>query len=67
MGNSNEEKTLNRYSVSLVYRNDNNIMLRSLITKANSNEEALGRAIVHFEEETKNYNLMMKCVIHINM
>jgi len=54
---------ISRYSVSLVYERPSDMLLRSLITKARSNEEALGQAIMYFDKESKGYNLRMKCVI----
>ena len=56
---------ISRYSVSLVYERPSDSLLRSLITKAYSHEEALGKAIVYFEKEAKGYNLKMKCTIQI--
>jgi len=56
-----------RFSVALVYQNNiNGMMLRTLITEANSVEEALGKAIVYFEKETKDYGLILKTVTLIN-
>lgn len=44
-----------RFSVSLVYQNTNANMLRTLVTDANSKEEALGIAIKYFEKETDGF------------
>lgn len=57
---------MKRYSVSLVYENTQEKLLRVLITEAVSNEEALGKAIFYFQEETKGYFLTMKAIIEIN-
>jgi len=60
-----------RYSISLVYvkniPNGQEIALRSFITDANSNEEALGKALIHFTDEMKNYNLSNKVVLKHNV
>lgn len=53
------------YSVSLVYDGPKGSLLRSLITRARSAEEALGKAIVRFEKEAAGYGLKMKCTIRI--
>jgi hypothetical protein len=59
-----------RYSISLVYVknifNGKEIALRSFITDANSEEEALGKALIHFTDEMKNYNLSNKVVLKHN-
>jgi len=55
-----------RFSVSLVYQNTSNIMLRCLILRAKSKNEALGETIEYFEEETKGYGLVLKTVIQLN-
>lgn len=55
-----------RFSVSLVYENTSNIMLRCLILRAKSKNEALGETIEYFEEETKGYGLLLKTVIQLN-
>ena len=58
------------YSVSLVYvkniPNGQEIALRSFITDANSQEEALGLALIYFTNEMKNYNLSNKVVLKHN-
>lgn len=60
---------MERYSVSLVFvknvHNGFETMLRVLITNATNKEEALGSAIIHFEEETKGYNLANKVIIEV--
>ncbi len=59
-----------RFSVSLVYikniLNGNESALRVLITKASSEEEALGKAIINFNDEMANFNLSCKVVIRLN-
>ena len=55
-----------RFSVSLVYQNTSSIMLRCLILRAKSKNEALGETIEYFEEETKGYRLVLKTVIQLN-
>lgn len=55
-----------RFSVSLVYQNTSNIMLRCLILRAKSKNEALGETIEYYEDETKGYGLMLKTVIQLN-
>ena len=55
-----------RFSVSLVYQNTSNIMLRCLILRAKSKNEALGETIEYYEDETKGYGLVLKTVIQLN-
>ena len=59
-----------RYSVSLVYvkniYNGQEICLRLFITYANSEEEALGKAITELDEKMKGYNLSNKLVMKHN-
>ena len=55
-----------RFSVSLVYQNTSSIMLICLILRAKSKNEALGETIEYFEEETKDYGLVLKTVIQLN-
>jgi len=55
-----------RFSVSLVYQNTTNIMLRCLILRAKSKNEALGETIEYYEDETKGYGLVLKTVIQLN-
>lgn len=55
-----------RFSVSLVYQNPKANMLRTLVTDANSKEEALGIAIKYFEKESDGYGLILKSVTHLN-
>jgi hypothetical protein len=59
----------NKYSVSLVYENTKNIILRSIITDARSQHEAIGIAVEHFSKEAKtdNYRLVLQCSILINL
>jgi hypothetical protein len=52
-----------RYSVSLVFVNARENLLRCLITDASNEHEALGKALDHFKEETKGFNLSMKVVL----
>lgn len=58
-----------KYSTSLVYvkniPNGNEITLRVFITNASSQEEALGKSIMHFNKEMENYNISCKVVIEI--
>ena len=49
-----------RFSVSLVYQNPTANMLRTLVTDANSKEEALGKAIQYFNKETDGFGLILK-------
>lgn len=55
-----------RFSISLVYQNAVNNMLRVLITDANNEQEAMGIALEHFEDEAKGYSLILKTVIKLN-
>lgn len=55
-----------RFSVSLVYQNSVSNMLRTLVTDANSKEEALGIAIKYFDKETNGYGLILKSVSNLN-
>ena len=52
-----------RYSVSLVFVNAKESLLRCLITDAANEHEALGKALGYFKEETKGFNLSMKVVL----
>ena len=56
-----------RYSVSLVYvKTDgrlNTVNLRVLITDATSEAEALGIALLHYEDAMKGYSLNNKVII----
>lgn len=63
--NSAKLPVVRRYSCSLVYQNPTAQLLRVLITNAYSEDEALGKAIKHFEAEAKGYGLTMKCVIQL--
>ncbi|MCP4051461.1 MAG: hypothetical protein GY739_00105 [Mesoflavibacter sp.] len=56
-----------RFSVSLVYQDQNNNMLRTLVLDAKNKHEALGKTIKYFEEETKGLALVLKAVTHLNM
>jgi len=55
-----------RFYVSLVYQNPKANMLRTLVTDANSKEEALGKAIQYFNKETDGFGLILKSVTHLN-
>jgi len=55
-----------RFSVSLVYQNQTANILRTLVTEANSKEEALGKAIQYFNKETDGFGLILKSVTHLN-
>tara|TARA_R110000822_G_scaffold241380_1_gene370658 strand:+ start:1125 stop:1454 length:330 start_codon:yes stop_codon:yes gene_type:complete len=55
-----------RFSVSLVYQNQTANMLRTLVTDANSKDEALGKAIQYFNKETDGFGLILKSVTHLN-
>ena len=55
-----------RFSVSLVYQNAKETMLRVLITDADNEYEALGKSINYFDKEVKDMVLLMKTIIHIN-
>lgn len=50
------------FFVALVYQNSNATMLRTLVTEASNEEEALGKSIEYFAEEAKGYGLVMKTV-----
>jgi hypothetical protein len=52
-----------RYSVSLVFVNAQESLLRCLITDAENEHEALGKALDYYKEETKGFNLSMKVVL----
>lgn len=62
-----------KWSISLVYTKSfpekysikTETLLRVLITNANSEEEALGKGIKHFEGETKGFVLLNKVSIQI--
>ena len=65
---------MERYSVSLVYTKPENdvphqttitTLLRVLITNAVSEEEALGKAIKEFDQETKEMSLLLKVVLPV--
>lgn len=55
-----------RFSVSLVYQDQNTNMLRTLVLGAKSKQEALGKTIEYFEKETKGLALVLKAVTHLN-
>lgn len=55
-----------RFSVSLVYQNAKETMLRVIITNAENEDEALGKALNHFDGEVKDMGLMMKTIIKLN-
>lgn len=55
-----------RFFVALVYQNTETTMLRTLVTKSENKDEALGKAIEYFAEETKGYGLVMKTVTSPN-
>ena len=55
-----------RFSVSLVYQDQNTNMLRTLVLDAKSKHEALGKTIEYFEKETKGLALVLKAVTHLN-
>lgn len=61
---------MKRFSVSLVYTKDTltgiSVALRVLFTSALSKEEALGKAIEKFKEDTKGYSLDMHIIIDVN-
>jgi hypothetical protein len=63
--------SLRKYSVSLVYEKDENgtrtSMLRVLITDAHNRTEALGKAVEHFGDETKQCRIAMHVVLQIEM
>jgi hypothetical protein len=52
-----------RYSVSLVFVNAKESLLRCLIIDAVNEQEALGKALDYYKEETKGFNLSMKVVL----
>ena len=54
------------FFVALVYQNTEATMLRTLVTKSENKDEALGKAIEYFAEETKGYGLVMKIVTSPN-
>ena len=55
-----------RYFVALVYQNSEATMLKTLVTKCDNKDEALGKAIEYFANETKGYGLVMKSVTSPN-
>ena len=59
-----------RFSISLVYLknipNGQEIALRVLITNAYSEEEALGKGILNYDKEMKEFNLSNKVVVQLN-
>ena len=59
-----------RFSISLVYLknipNGQEIALRVLITNAYNEEEALGKGILNFDKEMKEFNLSNKVVVRLN-
>jgi hypothetical protein len=55
-----------RFFVALVYQNTEATMLRTLVTKSENKDEALGKAIEYFAEETRGYGLVMKTVTSPN-
>lgn len=55
----------NRHATSLVYRDDSKLKLRVIIQDANSEAEALGKAIEAFEDETEGMALILKTVTKI--
>jgi len=54
-----------RFSVSLLYDKPPKLRLRVFITTANSEQEALGAAIMEFMEEMKDYQLITHVVVEI--
>jgi hypothetical protein len=69
-GNSTKTAVIARFSISLVYLknipNGQEIALRVLITNAYSGQEALGKGILNFDEEMKEFNLSNKVVVRLN-
>lgn len=59
-----------RYSVALVFTRQTQegsieTMLRNLVCYAKSETDALGEAIIYFQDESKGFGLICKCVIKI--
>ncbi len=65
-----QDAVMPRFSVSLVYvkniPNGYQTALRVLIVYAISSEEALGKTILYYNEEMKDFNLSNKIIIRIN-
>lgn len=55
-----------RFSVSLVYQNATNIMLRCLILNAKDKSNALVESMEHFAKEADGMGLVLKTVIELN-
>ena len=60
------DSVMPRFSVSLVYQNVTNIMLRCLILNAKDKSNALIEAMEHFEKEAEGMGLVLKTVIELN-
>ncbi|QQY83405.1 hypothetical protein JJL45_05285 [Tamlana sp. s12] len=52
-----------RYSISLVFVNTKETLLKCLITNAENEHEALGKAIDYFKVDTEGFNLSMDLVL----
>lgn len=60
------DSVMPRFSVSLVYQNAINIMLRCLILNAKDKSNALVEAMEHFAKEAEGMGLVLKTVIELN-
>jgi hypothetical protein len=60
------DSVMPRFSVSLVYQNATNIMLRCLILNAKDKSNALVEAMEHFAKEADGMGLVLKTVIELN-
>jgi len=66
MSNENIANVIPRFSVSLVYQNMTNIMLRTLILTSKDEANALLDTIEYFKKETDGMGLVLKAVTQIN-
>jgi len=66
MSNENIVNVIPRFSVSLVYQNMTNIMLRTLILTSKDEANALLDTIEYFKKETDGMGLVLKAVTQIN-
>ena len=66
MSNENIANGIPRFSVSLVYQNTTNIMLRTLILTSKDKANALLDTIEYFKKETDGMGLVLKAATQIN-
>ena len=62
----NKSAVMPRFSVSLVYQNVKNIMLRTLILNATDEANALLETMDYFKKEADGMGLVLKAVTRIN-